>query len=607
MNFLRVLSVLCGLLVHAYALDREAFTFTNYNLEVRIEPEQRRLAVRGKVTLRNDSASPQKNLSLQISSTLDWRSIQIDGKPVQFVSQPYTSDIDHSGALSEALVSLPKEVPPKAGIELEVGYEGTIPIDATRLTRIGVPAEVARHSDWDQIGKSFTAVRGIGYVAWYPIATEAANLSEGNSVFETVARWKAREVEAQLRIKLSHSGEGTPASLICNGEAGGLRIDERMDRAYGSVNECVFQPLGQTAPLFVIGKYEGLDRPSINISYIPDHKAAAETYALAAQTAIPFVTGWFGTPRGRAEVKAEVIELSDPGAAPYESGSMLLTPLNGDSKMAQMTAVHQITHAGFYSPRPWMYEGLAHFAQAAYRERESGRAAALDFMGLHRTAVAEAEKAVAEAGRQNTGATDSHNTDSHNTDSSHTDSSHTDSYNTDSNNRDSLVNTSIEEFYRSKAMYVWWMLRDMIGESALKQALAAYRPEADDAPAYIQHLIEAQSKRGLQWFFDDWVYRDRGLADFRVAAAYSRKMSGSNYIVTVTVENRGDAGAEVPVTLKMVEGQVVKKLEVRSKSQTVIRFEAASAPLEVVVNDGSVPESDMSNNVYTIEIPEKTN
>ena len=85
----------------------------NYNLDVRIEPEQQRLAVRGKITLRNDSASPQKNLTLQISSSLDWRSIQLEGKPVQFVSQPYTSDIDHTGALSEAIVTLPQASPAK--------------------------------------------------------------------------------------------------------------------------------------------------------------------------------------------------------------------------------------------------------------------------------------------------------------------------------------------------------------------------------------------------------------------------------------------------------------------------------------------------------------
>src|SRR3989442_3263073 len=202
MKFLYVLCALCGF--QSFALDREAFTFTNYDLDVRVEPEQQRLAVRGKLILRNDSASAQKNLCLQISSTLDWRSIQIGGKPVQFVTQPYTSDIDHTGALSEAIVTLPQPVPPRGAIELEIRYEGTITLDATRPTRNGVPEEVGQHSDWDQISRSFTAVRGIGYVAWYPIAVEAANLSEGNSVFSPTGRWKRRETASSMRIRLEN-------------------------------------------------------------------------------------------------------------------------------------------------------------------------------------------------------------------------------------------------------------------------------------------------------------------------------------------------------------------------------------------------------------------
>lgn len=577
MQFLRVFCVLCGLLVQAHAIDREAFTFTNYDLDVRIEPEQRRLAVRGKITLRNDSAAPQKDLSLQISSSLDWRSIQLDGKPVQFISHPYTSDIDHTGALSEAIVTLPRLVPAKGTVELEIGYEGVVPLDVTRLTRIGLPEERARHSDWDQIGKSFTAVRGIGYVVWYPVSTESANLSEGNSVFETVARWKARELESQMKIKLSHSGEGAPITLLSNCDAGGLRTYEQMGKAYESVTQCSFQPLGETVPLFVIGPYEGLDQPPVNISYLPEHKPAAETYALAAQLAVPFVSEWFGAPKRRAEVRAEVVELSDPEAAPYESGSMLLAPLNSDSMLAQMTAVHQLTHATFFSPRPWIYEGLAHFAQAVYRERDSGRQAALDFMGLHRTALAEAENALAREQKRKSGA------------------------------GESLISTSIEDLYRSKALYVWWMLRDMIGENGLKKALAAYRPDADNTSSYMQHLIEAQTKRDLGWFFDDWVYRDRGLPDFRLAAVYPWEPSRNAYVVTVTVENLGDAGAEVPLILKMEKGQVTKRIQVGGKSKAVVRIEAASTPQEIVVNDGSVPESDMSNNVYKIEVPVKRN
>jgi hypothetical protein len=577
MKLLRALCVLCGLVIHAYAIDREAFSFTDYTLDVRVETEQQRLAARGKITLRNDSASPQKNLSLQISSSLDWRSIQLAGKPAQFVSQPYTSDIDHTGALSEAIVTLPEAIPPKASVELEIGYEGIIPLDSTRLTRIGVPAQVARHSDWDNIDKSFTAVRGIGYVAWYPVATESANLSEGNSVSETVARWKARELQAQMKIKLNVSGEGTPATVLCNGEAGGFRSTEQKGEAYENVNDCTFQPLGETVPLFAIGQYAGMNEPSVNISYLPEHKAAAETYALAVRLAVPFVTEWFGSLKGKTEVKAEVVELGDPEAAPYESGSMLLTPLNSDSKMARLNAVHQLTHAAFFSPRPWIYEGLAHFAQAAYREQEDGRESALDFMGLHRTALAEAEKALAGERKQ---------------------SAETD---------ESLIKTNIEDLYRSKALYVWWMLREMIGDDALKKALASYRSDADTSPSYVQHLIELQTKTDLEWFFDDWVYHDRGLPDFKVAAVYPWEGSGDAHVVTITIENAGNAAAEVPLLLKMEDGQVTKRLAVCGKSKSIIRIEALSPPREVVVNDGSVPESDMTNNVYKIEAPVKRN
>ena len=100
MRFLCVLCALCGCAFQASALDREAFTFTNYDLDVRVEPEQQRLAVRGKLTLRNDSASAQKNISLQVSSTLDWRSIQIGGKPVtpEVVESVLSKDINEMWA-----------------------------------------------------------------------------------------------------------------------------------------------------------------------------------------------------------------------------------------------------------------------------------------------------------------------------------------------------------------------------------------------------------------------------------------------------------------------------------------------------------------------------
>jgi hypothetical protein len=575
MKLLSVLCVLCSVVAPGLALDREAFTFTNYDLDVRVEPEQQRLGVRGKITLRNDSAAPQKDLALQISSTLDWKSIQIGGKVVEFVTHEYTSDIDHTGSLSEAIVTLPREVPPKGTIELAVGYEGIIPLDVSRLKRIGVPEDKAKHTDWDQIGKSFTAVRGIGYVVWYPVAMESADLSEGNSVFEALGRWKAREVSSRVRINLcfsSGSASGSPVGVMNNTPPPGVAGAGSGGATGGVVTSCgehIYEPLGQVVPLFLGASYSELDRPAVGLRYLREHKSVAENYALASELAVPLVTEWFGAPRQ----KAETVELADPQAAPFESGTMLLTPLgSSDSTDYGSTAVHQLTHAAFFSPRPWIYEGLAHFAQALEREQKNGRRAALDFMGRHRTSISDEEKTAEHT--QNAAASES------------------------------LINTSTEEFYRSKAMYVWWMLRDVIGDAALKKSLAAYHPDQDNEASYLQRLIEAQTHRDLEWFFDDWVYRDRGLPDFRVESAYPRATVNGGYIVTVSIENLGDAGAEVPVSLRMQDGEVTKRLEVHAKSKAAIRIEAATTPLEVVVNDGSVPESDMTNNVFKIPPPD---
>jgi len=565
--FLCVPCVLCGSIFKCLALDREAFTFTNYDLNVQIDPAQHRLGVRGKITLRNDSPTPQKVAVLQISSSLGWRSIKTSDKPVQFLTQPYASDVDHTGALSEAIVTLPQPLAPKGAIDLEIGYEGVIVLDATRLTRIGTPDDAAESTDWDQIGPNFTAVRGAGYVAWYPIATESANLSEGNDLFEVLGRWKAREAGSKfsLRTKVIGSG-GLPQVLFGGLQCSAIRY-EQMGVAFDLEAECLTQTLRPDMPTLVIADYQVQERPGIEVRYLKGHDTAAADFAETAEKIIPIISEWFGPERERAKVA----DLPDPNATPFESGALLLTPLaSTDSKLAGLAAAHQLTHAAFLSFRPWIEEGLAHFAQALYLEHERGRPAALDYMGLHRSAFMEAEKP-------------------------------TTLPRSDDELTHSLVNTTSEEVYRSKAMCVWWMLRDMIGDAALKKALAAYRPEQDKEPSYIQRLIAAETPRDLEWFFDDWVYRDRGLPDFKVESAFPRKAMTNAFIVTVTVDNLGTAGAEVPVIVKFAGGEVSKRLEVRARDKATIRVEVPSEPQEIVVNDGSVPESDLTNNTFKIE------
>lgn len=567
--FVLALCLLCGPVLKCWALDREAFSISSYDLSLQVDPEQHRLGVRGKITLRNDTATPQKIAVLQISSSLDWRSIRVGEKPVQFVTQPYTSDIDHTGALSEALVTLPEAVPPRGTTELEIGYEGVITRDATRLTRIGTPDDLAKHADWDSIDPNFTAVRGVGYVAWYPIATEVANLSEGNSLFEVVARWKSRETGSRAHFNITVIGSGGEPSLrILLNQVGCSVSTGQPGRSQGKNAECTFDSLGSAVPTLVIGPYGFVDRPAVTVFNLPSHASTAEVYAEAAEKVSPLITDWFGSARR----KAQIADLPDAGDAPFESGPLLLTPLSESEFASALSAAHQLAHARVFSFRPWIEEGIAHFAQALYVEQQKGRPAVIDYMSAHRPALIKMEQTTAPAGANEA--------------------------------ERSLVNSTNDEFYRSKAMSVWWMLRDMVGDSALKKAIEEYRPEQDKEPSYLPRLIAAQTQRDLEWFFDDWVYRDRGLPEFKVESAYSRKSMNNSFMLTVTVEDLGSAGAEVPVLVKFAGGAATKRLEIRGKSKATIRIETPTIPQEITVNDGSVPESDTTNNTVKVEAPQ---
>jgi hypothetical protein len=572
MKFFRVLPLLCvlgGFVLPGFALDREAFTFTRYDLNVRVEPEQQRLGVRGKITLRNDSGAPQRNAVLQISSSLNWSSIRMDGQPVEFLTQVFTSDIDHTGALSEAIVTFPRAIDPNQTIELELGYEGIIPQDATRLTRIGVPENTAKHSDWDQIARPFTVVRGIGNVAWYPIATESANLSEPRSVSVEVGRWKKRETQTRFDVDLCPtSSESQPAAQNLMNEPRSFAAKA----SGGAGTTCVshsYRPLGTLVPLFAIGNYANLNNPAVEIHHLADHKSAADDYVLAVEQVAPFIERWFGDHRVSPDVKAEVVDLPDPGAAPFESGSMLLTPLTDDDTTMLLSALHQLTQVVFPSPRPWIFEGLPLFAQLSYLEREKGRTAAMAYLENHRNVFLQSE-------------------------------THRDGAQPDLGAQDSLINSPDEFYIEAKSMNVWWMLRDMVGEAALTAALHNYKAASDTRTDYLERLIEAQAHRDLSWFFNDWVYRDRGVPDFRIVSVYPRQLAVGGYLVTVTVENRGTAAAEVPVTLKSAATESSARLIVPPKSAASVRIEIPAMPLEAVVNDGSVPETDTSNHRYRI-------
>jgi hypothetical protein len=578
--------VLCVLsAVHsALALDRNAFTFARYDLTLHLDPARQSLDANGKVTLRNDTAAPQRLAVLQISSTLDWKSITAAGKPVQYETQAYTSDVDHTGALSEAIVTLPTNVPPSGTIELEIAYAGTVPADSTRLTRVGAPAEVAARSDWDRISATFTAVRGLGYVTWYPIATEAASLSDGNEVFDTIASWKSREADSTMRALLCVPPGGS-MSILANGEPTGASAGEP-----ASCSRFDFANLGLISPTFAVGSFRRLDHGFITIAYVPGHELAAAGYAKIGESVQPLITKWFGPPRRQIQI----VEIPEDSSAPYESGAMLLTPLDtSNPQQVELTMAHQLTHGAFESRRAWMYEGLAHFAQALEREQQEanrkptgippinpGRKAAIAYMDQQLPPLVAAEEAQLPEAPAPAGSPPPSTPAGQ-----------------------PLVTATDEVFYRTKAMFVWWMLRDMVGDQALQRAIQAYQPTQDKEPAHFQRLLAAEAHRDLEWFFDDWVYRDRGLAEFHITSVYPRPLLPSDYSVTVTVENSGGASAEVPVVVRASRGAIDRRLEVRAREKAVLRVAVPDVPLEAIVNDGSVPEYTFRDDQVEIKVP----
>jgi hypothetical protein len=575
MNLFRLAAIvvlLCSSACFA-ALDRGAFTFTSYDLEMRVDPSGQALAARGKITLRNDSSQPQSVAALQISSSLTWRLVQVAGKPVQFETQPYTTDIDHTGGVTEAIINLPAAVPPRGAVEIEVGYSGTITPDATRLTRIGTPAATALRSDWDQISSSFTAVRGIGFVAWYPVEMEAASLSSGNALFQTLGEWKEREAQSSLKVNFCWINDDAPLTVVANGQLEGIGRTSPVEEGQG-ITGCTpyrFAPLGMTVPTFAIGNFAALRQTLITVYHIPEHEAVAEDYAAAVQKLAPFVARWLGQPHS----SVKIVELNSGQAASFESGGVLFTGLNSqEPKPLQLQMVHELAHATLSSERPWIYEGVAHFLQAVEREQQDGREAALAYMTGQLPPLMEAERAVDEAaarGQPPPGA-----------------------------DKQSLINATDDVFYHTKAMYVWWMLRDMVGDPALRRALQSYRTDQDHEASYMQRLAQTQSQRDLEWFFDDWVYRDRGLPDLQVESAYPRKLLAGEYVLTVTVKNTGDVRAEVPVAARAPQGEMSRRVQVPAKGKAVVRIRIPAAPVEAVVNDGSVPESDPNNNTLKI-------
>jgi hypothetical protein len=542
--------------------ERAAVTFTAYDLDIHLTPQQHTISARARLDLRNDSDQPLSVIPLQLSSALNFEDIILNGKRLKFGQQILNSDVDHTGQLREAVVELPEPLAPKAEIKLDAVYSGTIEPSARRLEQLGTPADLAARSDWDEISADFVGLRGFGNVVWYPVSSVPALFGDGAKVFTEIAAQKSRQSGATLRMQVSAEFFDIPPTVaVLDGQVQPIAKPSAMAaNGFPGVVTCTYgpTPLGFNVPTIFLANRALREGNGLRIYARPEDEANTQGYMTAATMVQPLLQQWL-SPKSKQNLA--IIDLPEAEDASFQQGDALFTSLAGDApeKLAPQLA-YALAHVYFQSPRQWLDEGVPSFAESLWIEHTHDRGLALQSLESNRGALAFAEPATPGAGPGQ-----------------------------------DLLHASDTVYYRTKATYVLWMLRDVSGDKQLAAALQAYDPAADTTPEYFQHLVERPNgvdpAKDLKWFFDNWVYRDRGLPDLSIAAVhFSTAAQTGEYLVGIDILNDGFAEVEIPVTVRSQSGTLTERVRLPGKTRTAHRMLVQGTPLEVIVNDGTVPE-----------------
>ena len=236
--------------------ERTAITVLAYDLDVHLQPREHAMAVRARMQIRNDGSTPLSRLALQISSTLQWASARAGDEPANFSQHLLDSDIDHSGAVREAVVSLAQPLAPQQSITVDLTYQGTATLSTERLGKIGTPVEMAQASDWDRVSEDFVGLRGFGNVAWYPVASVPVSLGDGANFFNEIAFQRQRQSQATVTMKVTEEFFGEAPNLaVLDGETFALTPTTFPDTALvPGIVTCTLPPtrLGFTSPSFFL-------------------------------------------------------------------------------------------------------------------------------------------------------------------------------------------------------------------------------------------------------------------------------------------------------------------------------------------------------------------
>ena len=558
--------------------ERGAIRFTAYNMDVHIETAYRHIGVRALMTVRNAGAAPLTRIPLQISSSLKWDRIRVDGRDVKFPVATLNSDADHTGQLHEAAVPLAAPLAPGRSLKLDVTYSGEIAPNAQRLLAVGAPNKDALRADWDGIGEDFTGLRGFGDVVWYPVSSVPALLGNGAQLFDEIGRQKLHLTGASfsLRLTVEFPSGKAPTVAVLDGHSVPLTITSpgTYDLPGVATASLSNSTLGFEAPsLFLaIRNHHALN--NIDLWTVAADDPAVPSWSAADDQVTPFLKGWFGDKLGR---QLTILDLPDVDDAPYEDGPFLATGiLPGSAGQISVILAHALTHAFLQSPQAWINEGVADFIGTLWIERQMGRAKALGSLEASRQALALVEPSSPGMGPGQP-----------------------------------LTQAYTPAYYGTKAAYVFWMLRDLTSEQTLSKALQAYIAQENTAaasgksadPSLQKLLKEAGSDRDLSWFFNQWVNSDDGLPDLNIDHVYPSAVEAGNWLVAVDLSNAGYAAAEVPLTVTSTATSITRLVMIPAQSKTVQRILIQGKPTQVQLNNGSVPEVAASIHVTHLDTP----
>jgi len=573
--------------------ERQAVTFTAFDLDVRLRTDIQRIAVRAVVTLRNDGKMPLTHIPLQISSSLNWERIRVvapegRSKDISFQVATLNSDADHTGQLHEAVVPLTDPLLPGHLLQLDMMYSGEIAPTAKRLQAIGAPSDLSLRSDWDQISTSFTGLRGFGNVVWYPVASVPVMLGDGARLFDEIGDHKLRLFGARfhLRLTVEFPHGQAPTVALVNGQSLPLTItepsnslDQSQEVASIATADSGVSNLGFDAPSLFVAIRNAHQGTNLTAWALPEDSVSVEFWKSTATAVTPFLKGWLGK-EPRAQLT--LLDLPDPEDAPFETGSMLAAPLcepgaKANPDVLNNAMVHALTHAWLYSPTPapaWLNEGVAHFMSTLWMERQHGRDAALRMLEADRVALSLAEP---ESPGQSAG--------------------------------QPLASAIAPVYYRTKAAYVLWMLRDLVGDAGLGAALRNYHPASEAAPSnkpavrstFEKLLEDSEDHPDLSWFFADWVDGDKGLPDLSITGIFPASASAGNWLVSVNVANAGYAAADVPVIVRSASASATLRIRIPARDKAVQRILVQGRPTVVQVNEGTVPEIQASVHLTELE------